>query len=78
MSQAKNPRLHQILELLTFNNETKLGFLLVLGIIIVSIVVAVGKTSVVPYNPIQQNTGPPLARPSMEHLFGTDITGRDV
>ena len=78
MNQVKNARLQQIVELLTFNNETKLGFLVVSCIILVSIIVAIGKTSVVPYNPIEQNTGPPLAGPSIQHLFGTDITGRDV
>ena len=78
MIHFKNARLQQTIELLTFNNETKVGFLLVIGIVLIAIAVGVGRNSVVPYDPIEQNTGPALAAPSLQHLFGTDLTGRDV
>ena len=32
---------------------------------------------ITPYDPIQQNVGPALAPPSLAHLVGTDIQGRD-
>lgn len=67
-----------VIELLTYNNETKLGALLVSAIVASAIVVALAGNSILPYDPIKQNVGPPLGGPSLQHLFGTDILGRDV
>ena len=33
---------------------------------------------VTPYNPIKEGVGPSLAAPSLAHLMGTDLVGRDV
>ena len=78
MTKVKNPRTQYIIELLTYNNETKLGFLLVSALVASAIVIALAGVSVLPYDPIEQDVGPPLAGPSLQHLFGTDILGRDV
>lgn len=78
MIKVKNPRTQYIIELLTYNNETKLGFLLVSALVVSAIVIALAGDSVLPYDPIKQNVGPPLGGPSLQHLFGTDILGRDV
>ncbi|MGA3110332.1 MAG: ABC transporter permease, partial [Candidatus Bathyarchaeia archaeon] len=52
-----------------------LGFLLVAAVVTVSDLLGVRVT---PYDPIQQNVGPALAPPSILHLMGTDIQGRDL
>jgi peptide/nickel transport system permease protein len=78
MIKVKNPRIQSVIELLTYNNETKLGFLLVSGLVVSAMVIALTGDSVLPYDPIKQNVGPPLGGPSLQHLFGTDILGRDV
>jgi peptide/nickel transport system permease protein len=33
---------------------------------------------ITPYDPLQENVGPVLGAPSLAHLFGTDVLGRDV
>jgi peptide/nickel transport system permease protein len=78
MIKVKNPRTQYVIDLLNYNNETKLGFLLVSAIVVSAIVIALAGDSVLPYDPIKQNVGPPLGGPSLQHLFGTDILGRDV
>jgi peptide/nickel transport system permease protein len=45
--------------------------------IVVSISHLVG-FQVTPFDPIAQNVGPPLAPPSLAHLAGTDVQGRDL
>jgi len=57
------------------------GALIVLGFVITAISVYVSNligVQITPYNPLQENVGPALAAPSLAHLFGTDILGRDV
>jgi peptide/nickel transport system permease protein len=52
-----------------------LGFFLTAGVVSVSNLLHVRIT---PYNPIQQNVGPPISPPSFAHPFGTDLVGEDV
>jgi len=78
VTRFKNPRLQYVFELLTYNNETKLGFFFVAAIAIVAIGVGLTGDVLLPYDPIKQNVGPALGAPSLQHLFGTDILGRDV
>jgi len=78
VTRFKNPRMQYIFELVTYNNETKLGFFFVAAIAIVAIGVALTGDVLLPYDPIKQNVGPALSAPSLQHLFGTDILGRDV
>src|SRR2546427_3618251 len=63
------------------NREAKIGAVIVavflLTAIVVGIATALGIT-VTPYGPVQTDTGPKLAPPSLSHLFGTDLLGRDV
>jgi peptide/nickel transport system permease protein len=63
------------------NKEMVIGGGIVLFFIVISIVVEIAELlhfQITPYNPIQQNVGPPLALPSLKYLFGTDQFGRDV
>ncbi len=78
MTRFKNLRMQYVFELLTYNNETKLGFFFVAAIAIVAIGVALTGDVLLPYDPIKQNVGPALGAPSLQHLFGTDVLGRDV
>jgi peptide/nickel transport system permease protein len=50
------------------------GSVIILGIIFM----AVFASSIAPYNPYAQNTGPQLTPPSRDHLMGTDNLQRDV
>jgi len=52
-----------------------LGFLLLAAAVAVSNLLGV---QITPYDPITQNVGPSLAPPSLAHLVGTDIHGRDL
>jgi len=51
------------------------GFLLMAATVTVSSLLGV---QITPYDPIQQDVGPALAPPSLAHLMGTDVHGRDV
>jgi peptide/nickel transport system permease protein len=53
------------------------GFTIVLGFFLIALVVAIGRNSVLPYDPIKLDVGMPLSPPSWEHPFGTDRVGRD-
>lgn len=59
------------------NLPSALGFTIVFGFFLISLIVAIGGTSVLPYDPIKLNVGMPLSPPSWEHPFGTDRVGRD-
>ncbi len=58
-----------------------IGGIIALGFLIIAAVVTVAGllgVRITPYDPIQQNVGPALAPPSILHLMGTDIQGRDL
>jgi peptide/nickel transport system permease protein len=78
MSGIRNPRLKGLVEALLFNAETKLGFLLIMALVVAALIIAIGGIRVLPFDPIQQNVGAPLAPPDLRHPFGTDMLGRDV
>ncbi len=48
------------------------------AVVILLVLVAISAPYVAPYDPIQQDLASSLARPSMRHLAGTDIQGRDI
>jgi len=50
------------------------GFIIILLVIIISIFAP----WIAPYNPTRANLGQTLSAPSMKHLLGTDLYGRDV
>lgn len=63
------------------NKEMIIGGGIVLFFIVLSCTVALSDLlhiRITPFNPIEQNVGPPLAPPSLKFLFGTDQFGRDV
>ena len=63
------------------NIEMVIGGGIVLLFVIVSVVVEIAQLlhiQITPYNPLQQNVGPVLSPPSLNHLFGTDQFGRDL
>jgi len=64
--------------LVTFNTETKAGFIIVATFVLASIVVEVAGYRVLPYNPLKPFTGKPFSLPSLSHPFGTDNLGHDV
>ncbi len=78
MSHNETRRYVGFLRLLLTSNEAKLGLVIVLVFLATSLLVATAGKSILPYNPIQQNVGPVLAAPSLQHLCGTDNLGRDV
>jgi len=47
-------------------------------IAILLVIVAIGAPYVAPFDPIQQDLANSLAAPSMTHLAGTDVHGRDI
>lgn len=49
-----------------------------LALVVVIIASAILAPWIVPYNPDQIFTGPPLAAPAWQHLLGTDQLGRDT
>jgi len=71
-------RVQWFLKITTSNVSGKIGSIIVFGFIIISLIVAVGGTSVCPYNPIETNVGPMLGPPSWSNFFGTDRLGRDL
>jgi peptide/nickel transport system permease protein len=63
------------------NKEMMIGGGIVLFFIVLSAIVELADLlgiQITPFNPIEQNVGPPLASPSLKYLFGTDQYGRDV
>jgi peptide/nickel transport system permease protein len=61
------------------SKEATVGTIVVLFFVITAIVVEVAnllRIQITPYNPLKPS-GPQLAGPSLAHLFGTDLIGRD-
>jgi peptide/nickel transport system permease protein len=63
------------------NKEMIIGGAIILFFVLGAIIVEATQLlhlQITPYNPLAQNVGPPLAGPSLKHLMGTDLLGRDV
>jgi peptide/nickel transport system permease protein len=74
-------RLKATLHAIWSNKGALIGTVIVSAFVIISLVVTLAHAlhiSITPYNPIQENVGPPLAAPSWAHLMGTDQLGEDV
>ena len=70
-----------LLRLLRRNKEAIIGSIIVFVFLLIAAGVAVSNllgVQITPYNPLQQNVGPILAPPSLAHLMGTDLQGRDL
>lgn len=75
------PRLRKSLRLLRKNKESLIGTMIVFCFLCTAAVVSVSHVlgiRLTPYDPIEQNVGPSLAPPSLAHLLGTDVQGRDL
>jgi peptide/nickel transport system permease protein len=48
------------------------------AVMLLAVLVALAAPLIAPYDPLAQNLGNTLARPSVAHLLGTDNVGRDV
>jgi peptide/nickel transport system permease protein len=64
--------------LLTFNLETKIGFVIVGGFVLTAIIEAIFGYKILPYNPIVPNISQKYLPPSPAHFFGTSDLGYDV
>jgi peptide/nickel transport system permease protein len=74
-------RLSASFRLLRRSKEATVGIVIVLCFVVTAIVVSISHLvgfQVTPFDPIAQNVGPPLAPPSLAHLAGTDVQGRDL
>ena len=74
-------RVRSFLSLVRMNKEALVGTAIVGIFFVTAIVVEIANIfgiQITPYNPLQQDTGPVLAPPSISHIFGTDLLGRDV
>jgi peptide/nickel transport system permease protein len=74
-------RLKSTIGLLRRNKEAPIGTTVVVIFIGIAIVVEIANLlhlQITPYSPLAENVGPVLAPPSWNHLFGTDLLGRDV
>lgn len=73
-------RISSFLSLLRKNPEVIVGAIIVVAFLVTAIVVEVAKllgATITPFDPLQ-TAGPPLSPPSMSHIFGTDLMGRDL
>jgi peptide/nickel transport system permease protein len=73
-----NKRLARFWKLVTYDLETKIGFTIVSGFLIISLIEAVFGNLILPYNPLTPYTGKPFSPPSLAHPFGTEELGRDM
>ena len=60
------------------SNSGMIGLAIIVVLFVTALLVAIFGKSLLPYDPIQQNVGPALEKPTSAHLFGTDQLGRDV
>jgi len=70
-----------LLRLFRRSKEALVGGVIAFGLLLLAVIVTVTNLlglRITPYDPIQQNVGPALAPPSLAHLMGTDIEGRDL
>ena len=70
-----------MLRLFRRSKEALIGGIVVVGLLLVALIVTVSNllgVQITPYDPIQQDVGPSLAPPSLAHLMGTDLHGRDL
>lgn len=70
-----------MLRLFRRSKEALVGGVIAFGLLLLAVIVTVTNLlglRITPYDPIQQNVGPALAPPSLAHLMGTDIEGRDL
>jgi peptide/nickel transport system permease protein len=73
--------LRSVLFFLRKNWQIAVGGIIAITFIGTAIVVEIAGLlgiTVTPYHPLQQNVGPIIASPSWQHLFGTDLLGRDM
>jgi peptide/nickel transport system permease protein len=74
-------RMGSLLSLIKMNKEAVVGTVIVSLFLATAVVTEIANVfgfQITPYDPLQQNTGPVLAAPSISHIFGTDLVGRDV
>jgi len=70
-----------VLRLFRRSREALVGGMIVFGLLVIAVIVTLSNllgVQITPYDPIQQNVGPSLAPPSLVHLMGTDLHGRDL
>jgi len=63
------------------NKEAIIGGIIVVAFLLIALSVAACNLlgiQITPFDPIQQNVGPIAAAPSLAHLMGTDLQGRDL
>jgi len=81
LNSVAGQRVRGVLALFRRSKEAVIGGIIAAGLVLVAVIVAVSNLlgiRITPYDPIQQDVGPSLAAPSLLHLMGTDIEGRDV
>jgi peptide/nickel transport system permease protein len=69
------------LRLILRNKEAIIGGIIVVAFLLIALSVAACNLlgiQITPFDPIQQNVGPIAAAPSLAHLMGTDLQGRDL
>jgi len=68
----------RVRRIITSNALSMFGVVTVSFFLIVTVAEAISSGAILPYNPFQPNFGAANAPPSLTHLFGTDLLGRDM